>query len=141
MAGRYNPKYGYPNSPEWDEDSRSMKDGTDCFLDNETNYDCDDVLCHACGPGQMSSAYALNCTSCTPGRFQDASISSNCKFCTAGQFSQNNGSVVCKFNFLFLSSGLPGFCFFFFLTFDLFILIFFPSVTLIYRFNMSSGVV
>ena len=139
MAGRYNPKYGYPNSPEWDEDSRSMKDGTDCFLDNETNHDCDDVLCHACGPGQMSSAYALNCTSCTPGRFQDANISSTCKLCTAGQFSQNNGSVVCKCLTVYFC--LPGFCFFFFLTFDLFILIFFPSVTLIYRFNMSSGVV
>ena len=113
MAGRYNPKYGYPNSPEWDPIKKKMTNGTDCFFTEDYKVsDCDDVACHACGPGQMSSAYALTCTSCAPGRFQDASISSDCKVCIAGQFSQNNGSVVCKFDDFFFVSRDSVFLFY-----------------------------
>ena len=134
MAGRFNSKYGYPNSPEWDPDALEMIDGTDCKLPQ----DCDDVACHACGPGQMSSLYALTCTLCAPGRFQDESISSVCKFCVAGQFDQNYGSDGCKFDDLFfthLSASVFIIIDFGFIYFDL--LLFF---NLIYRFNMSRGV-
>ena len=113
MAGRYNPKYGYPNSPEWDPIKKKMTNGTDCFFTEDYKVsDCDDVACHACGPGQKSSAYALTCTSCAPGRFQDASISSDCKVCIAGKFSQNNGSVVCKFDDFFFVSRDSVFLFY-----------------------------
>ena len=151
MAGRYNPKYGYPNSPEWDPNTKKMIDGTDCTgnefdyklyktKDDETVFNCDDVPCLGCGPGQKSSSYALTCTLCAPGRFQDKSISSDCEFCIAGQFAQNNGSFVCKFDDLFFYP-FYRLLYLLLLTLDLFILICCFFLKLIYRFNMSSGVV